>query len=118
VCRGSPATCGLCQRGVARGAYTRSDSQGAFRRQQACLAFLDQLRPCGRSTYLSTATTETLANSPSGSDWRMRQLLNLAERRWGLATAREPVAHRPGQRPIPLGVGSLISHSHVGGCVP
>jgi len=24
---------------------TRSDSQGAFRRQQACLAFLDQLRP-------------------------------------------------------------------------
>jgi len=38
----------------ARGAYTRSDSQGAFRRQQACLAFLDQLRPWGQSTYLST----------------------------------------------------------------
>ena len=69
--------CGLCQRGVARGAYTRSDSQGAFRRQQACLAFLDQMRPCGRSTYLSTTTTETLADSPSGSDWRMVQLLNL-----------------------------------------
>ena len=59
-----------------------------------------------------------LGDSPSGSDWRMGQLLNLAERRWGLTTAREPVAHRPGQRPIPLGVGSLISHSHVGGCVP
>jgi hypothetical protein len=71
-----------------------------------------------KSTYLSTTTTETLADSPSGSDWRMGQLLNLAERRWGLTTAREPVAHRPGQRPIPLGVGSLISHSHVGGCVP
>jgi hypothetical protein len=54
-------------------------------------------------------------NSPSGSDWRMGQLLNLAERRWGLTTAREPVAHRPGQRAIPLGVGSLMSHSHVGG---
>jgi hypothetical protein len=25
-----PATCGLCQRGVAHGAYTHSDSQGAF----------------------------------------------------------------------------------------
>src|SRR6187401_3358745 len=71
-----------------------------------------------KSTYLSTTTTETLADSPSGSDWRMGQLLNLAERRWGLTTARETVAHRPGQRPIPLGVGSLISHSHVGGCVP
>ena len=69
--------CGPCQRGVARGAYTRSDSQGAFRRQQACLAFLDQMRPCGQSTYLSTTTTETLADSPSGSDWRMVQLLNL-----------------------------------------
>jgi hypothetical protein len=110
--------CGLCRRGVARGAFTRSDSQGAFRRQQACLAFLDQMRPCGRATYLSTTTTETLADSPSGSDYRMMQLLNLAERCWGLTTAREPVAHRPGQRPIPLGVGSLISHSHVRGCVP
>src|SRR5215217_5755266 len=60
--------CGLCQRGVARGAYTRSDSQGAFRCQQACLAFLDQLRPCGRSTYLLTTTTETLADSTSGYD--------------------------------------------------
>jgi hypothetical protein len=68
--------------GVARGAYTPSDSQGAFRRQQACLTFLDQLRPCGRSTYLSTTTTQTLADSPSGSDWKMGQLLNLAERCW------------------------------------
>jgi hypothetical protein len=42
----------LCQRGVARGAYTRSDSQGAFRRQQACLAFLDQMRPCERTIDL------------------------------------------------------------------
>src|SRR5829696_5648069 len=62
------AMCGLCQRGVAP-AYTRSDSQGALRRQQPCLTFLDQLRPCGRSTYLSTTTTQTLATS--GSDWRM-----------------------------------------------
>jgi hypothetical protein len=69
--------CGLCQRGVARGAYTRSDSQGAFRRPQACLAFLDQMRPCGRSTYLSTTTIETFADSPLGSDWRMGQLLNV-----------------------------------------
>jgi hypothetical protein len=110
--------CGLCQRRVACGAYTRSDSQGAFRCRQACLAFLDQLRPCGRSTYLSTTTNETLADSPLGSDWRMVQLLNLGRTVLGLTTAREPVAHRPGQRPIPLGVGSLISHSHIGGCVP
>ena len=68
---------GPCQRGVARGAYTRSDSQGAFRRQQACLAFLDQIRTCGQSTYLSATTIETVADSPSGSDWRMGQLLNL-----------------------------------------
>jgi hypothetical protein len=88
--------CGLCQRGVARGAYTRSDSQGTFRRQQACLAFLDQMRPCGRSTYLSVTTTETLADSPSGSDWRMVQLLNLGRTALGLTTASEPVAHRPG----------------------
>jgi 5-methylthioadenosine/S-adenosylhomocysteine deaminase len=33
-------------------------SQGA---QGRCLAFRDQMRPCGRSTYLSTTTTETLA---------------------------------------------------------
>ena len=72
VRRGSPAMCGRCQRGVARGAYTRSDSQGA-----SCLAFLDQMRPCGRSTYLSTTTIETVADNPSGSDWRMVQLLNL-----------------------------------------
>jgi hypothetical protein len=86
VCREAQRCVDLCQRGVARGAYTRSDSQGAFRRQQACLAFLDQLRPCGQSTYLSTTTTETLADSPSGSDWKMGRLLNLAERRWGLTT--------------------------------
>ena len=82
VCRRSPAMCGLCQRGVARGAYTRSDSQGAFRRQHACFAFLYQLRPCGRSTYLSATTTENLADSPLGFDWRMVQLLNWAERCW------------------------------------
>ena len=35
----------LCQRGVARGAYTRTDSHGAFRRQQACLASMDQFAP-------------------------------------------------------------------------
>ena len=34
----------------------------------------------GRSTYLTTTTTETLADSPSGSDWRMAQLLNLGRR--------------------------------------
>jgi hypothetical protein len=64
--RGSPAMCGLCQRGVARGAYTRSDSQAAFRRQQACLAVLDQMRPCGRSSYLSATTTETFGRYPIG----------------------------------------------------
>ena len=56
---------------------TRGATQGAFRRQQACLAFLDQMHPCGQSTYLSATTTETVADSPSGSDWRMGQLLNL-----------------------------------------
>ena len=55
----------------------------AFRRQQACLAFLDQMRPCGRSTYLSATTIETVADSPSGSDWRMVQLLNLGRRALG-----------------------------------
>src|SRR5829696_9162377 len=50
---------------------------GRFTRQQAYLAFLDQMRPCGRSTYLSTTTTETLADSPSGSDWRMVQFVEL-----------------------------------------
>jgi hypothetical protein len=118
VCRGSPAMCGLCQCGVARGAYTRSDSQGAFDANRRAWRSWTSCALVDKSTYLSTTTTETLADSPSGSDWRMGQLLNLAERRWGLTTAREPVAHRPGQRPIPLGVGSLISHSHVGGCVP
>jgi hypothetical protein len=29
------------------------------------------LRLCGQSAYLSTTTTETLADSPSGSDWSM-----------------------------------------------
>ena len=38
--RGSPAMCGLCQRGVARGAYTRSDSQGASRRIRLIIANL------------------------------------------------------------------------------
>ena len=40
------------QRGVAGGAYTRTDSQAGFRRQQACLAYLDQLRPCGQIDLL------------------------------------------------------------------
>src|SRR5829696_4765233 len=56
----------------------RLSSKNRFTRQQAYLAFLDQMRPCGRSTYLSTTTTETLADSQSGSDWRMVQLLNLS----------------------------------------
>ncbi|MDF2748493.1 MAG: hypothetical protein K0S98_2780 [Propionibacteriaceae bacterium] len=45
-------------------------------------------------------------------------MLNLGRTVLSLTTAREPVAHRPGQRPIPVSVGSLISHSHVRGCVP
>ena len=91
----------LCQRGVARGAYTRSDSQGAFRRQQACLAFRDQMRPCGRSTYLSTTTTETLADSPSGSDWTMGQLLNLGRTALGPNYRQRARRSSPGPAPDP-----------------
>jgi hypothetical protein len=101
VRRGSPAMCGLFQRGVARAAYTPSDSQGAFRRQQACLAFLDQLRPCGRSTYLSTTTTETLADSPPGSDWRMVQLLNLGRTVLGPNYGQKARRSSPGPAPDP-----------------
>jgi hypothetical protein len=98
VRRRSPAMCGLCQRGVARGAYTRSDSQGAYRRRQACLAFLDQLRPRGRST-LSTTTTETLADSPLGSDWRMVQLLNVGRTVLGPSYCQRALRSSPGPAP-------------------
>ena len=91
---------------------------GRFSTSTGVLGVDGPVAPLWTIDLLVETSTETLAHSPSGSNWRMGQLLNLAERRWGLTTAREPVAHRPGQRPIPLGVGSLISHSHVGGCVP
>ena len=87
-----PRTCAVeaqrcvdCVSAVLHAVLTRGATLRApFRRQQACLAFLDQMRPCGRSTSLSVTTTETLADSPSGSDWRMLELLNLGR------TALEP----------------------------
>jgi hypothetical protein len=82
-------------------AVLRRDSQGAFRRRQACLAFLDQLRPCGRSTYLSTTTTETLADSPLGSDWRMVQLLNLGRTVLGPNYCQRARRSSPGPAPDP-----------------
>jgi hypothetical protein len=77
MCAVEAQRCVDCVSAVLHTGLTRGATLSAFRRQQACLAFLDQMRPCGRSTYLSTTTTETFADSPSGSDWRMVQLLNL-----------------------------------------
>ena len=64
---------GLCQTGVARG-VTRpaSDSQGAFRRQQACLTFLDLLGvarvrdPDGRLVYLGLQCKAAVRSRPGG----------------------------------------------------
>ena len=78
----------------------RRDSQGAFRSQQAGLAFLDQMRACGRSTYLST-TTRDLADSPSGSDWRMEQLLNLGRTVLGPNYGQRARRSSPGPAPDP-----------------
>ena len=112
MCALEAQRCVDCVSAVLHAVLTRAATLRAlFRRQQACLAFLDQMCPWGRSTYLSTTTTETLADSPSGSDWRMVQLLNLGRTVLGSNYGQRAVAHRPGQRPIPLGVGSLISHN-------
>ena len=77
MCAVEAQRCLDCVSAVLHAVLTRGATLRRFRRQQACLAFLDQMRPCGRSTYWSATTTETLADSPSGSDWRMVQLLNL-----------------------------------------
>jgi hypothetical protein len=75
MCAVEAQRCVDCVSAVLHAVLTRGATLGRFRRQQACLEFLDQLRPCGRSTYLSTTTTETLADSPSDptGGW---QLLN------------------------------------------
>jgi hypothetical protein len=65
------------------------------------MAFLDQLRPCRQSTYLSTTTTETLADSPSGSDWRMVQLLNLGRTVLGPNYRQRARRSSPGPVPDP-----------------
>src|SRR4029453_19588587 len=63
--------------------------------------FLDQMRPCGRSTYLSTTTTETLADPPSGSDWRMGRLLNLGRTVLGPNYGQRARRSSPGLAPDP-----------------
>ena len=61
---------------VLHAVLTRGATLGAFRRQQACLAFLDQMRTCG-NRLLVRDNDRDRGDSPSGSDWRMGQLLNL-----------------------------------------
>jgi hypothetical protein len=58
-------------------------SRRAWRSWTSCAPVDDRLT-------LSATTSETLADSPSGSDWRMGQLLNLAERRWASLPPETP----------------------------
>jgi hypothetical protein len=57
--------------------------------------------PCGQSTYLSTTTTETLADSPSGSDWRMGQFFELGRTALGPNYRQRARRSSPGPAPDP-----------------
>ena len=102
MCAIEAQRCVACVSAVLHAVLTRGATLRAlFRRQQACLAFLDQLRPCGRSTDLSTTTTETSADSPWGSDWRMVQLLNLGRTVLGSNYRQRARRSSPGPAPDP-----------------
>jgi hypothetical protein len=72
---GSPAMCGLSARCCRRGLHADRLS-GRFSTPTGVLGVPGPDAPLGTITYLLT-TTESFADSPSGSDWRMVQLLNL-----------------------------------------
>jgi hypothetical protein len=105
--------------GVARGAYTPSQRlSGRFSTPTGVLDVPGPVAPLWTIDLLVDDNDRDLGRQPIGIRLEDGAVVELGRTVLGLTTARKPVAHRPGQRPIPLGVGSLISHSHVGGCVP
>jgi hypothetical protein len=76
VRRGSPAMCGLWSARCCRRGLHADRLSGRFSTPTGVLGVPGPDAPLGTITYLLT-TTESFADSPSGSDWRMVQLLNL-----------------------------------------